>query len=63
MKTRNWTILIGIVFLGLGMLIVRPVPIPDEKDCLSLTGMVSDVYEAGVNDVVFKLQGLDKEFT
>jgi hypothetical protein len=38
------------------------VPIPDEKDCLSLKGMVSEVYEGGVNDVVFKLQGLDKEF-
>jgi hypothetical protein len=49
-------------FLGLGILIFRPVPIPDEKDCLSLKGMVSEVYEGGVNDVVFKLQGLDKEF-
>ena len=62
MKTRNWIILIGLVFLGLGILIFRPVPIPDEKDCSSLKGTVSEVYEGGVNDVVFKLQGFDKEF-
>ena len=48
MKTRNWIILIGVVFLGLGILTFRPVPIPDEKDCLSLKGTVSEVYEAGV---------------
>ena len=62
MKTRNWVILTGLVFLGLGVLIFRPIPIPDEKDCLSLKGTVSEVYEAGVKDVVFKLQGLDKTF-
>lgn len=62
MKTRSWIILVALVFLGLGILVVRPVPIPDEKDCLRLTGTVSDVYEAGVKDVVFKLQGLDRTF-
>jgi hypothetical protein len=62
MKTGNWTILIGLVFIAVGISIFRPVPIPAEKDCLSLKGTVREVYEGGVNDVVFRLQGLDKEF-
>ena len=62
MMTRNWIILTGLVFLGLGILAFRPVTTPDEKDCLSLKGTVSEVYEAGTKDVVFKLKGLDKEF-
>jgi hypothetical protein len=62
MRTRNWIILTGLGFLGLVILIFRPVPIPDEKDCLTLKGIVSEVYEAGVKDVVFKLQGIDREF-
>ena len=62
MKTRNWILLCGLIFLGLGILIFRPVPIPDEKDCLSLKGKVTDIYERGVKDVVFKLDGFDQEF-
>jgi hypothetical protein len=61
MSTR-WRILIGLVFLGLGIVMFRPVPVPDEKDCLSVKGKVTKVYEAGVNDVIFKLEGSDKEF-
>lgn len=60
--TIKWRILIGLVFLGLGILIFRPIPIPDQKDCLSVKGKVTEVYEAGFKDIVFKLQGLDKEF-
>ena len=62
MRTGNRIILTGLAFLGLGILIFRPVPIPDEKDCLSIKGTVIDIYEAGVKDVVFKLEGLDKAF-
>lgn len=57
MRTRHWIILIGLVFLGLAILIFRPVPVPDEKDCLSLKGIVVEIYEGGVKDVVFRLQG------
>lgn len=60
--TGKWRILIGLVFLGLGILIFRPVPIPDEKDCLSVKAKVTEVYEAGFKDIVFKLKGLDKQF-
>lgn len=62
MKTRNWIILTGVIFIGLGILAFRPVPIPNEKDCLVLKGTVSEVYEAGTKDVIFKLDGFDKEF-
>ena len=56
MKTRNWIIVIGLVF-GLVVLAFRPVPIPEEKDCLVLRGTVSEVSIGGVNDVIFKLRG------
>ena len=62
MRTRNWIILTALVFTGLGILVFRPVPIPDENDCLILKGTVSEIYEAATKDVVFKLKGLDKEF-
>lgn len=62
MKTRNWIILTGLVFIGLGILAFRPVPIPNEQDCIILKGTVSEVYEAGTKDVVFKLKGTDKKF-
>jgi len=62
METRNWLVLCGLIILGLGVLIFRPVPFPDEKDCLSLKGKVTEIYEAGVKDVVFKLEGFDGEF-
>jgi hypothetical protein len=62
MKTRSRIILIGVIVFGLGTLIFRPVPIPDEKDCLALKGTVTEIYEGGIKDVVFKLQGIEKEF-
>ena len=62
MKSRYWIPLTALAFLGLAILIVRPVPIPKEEDCQSLKGTVTGIYEAGVKDVVFKLQGEDKEF-
>jgi hypothetical protein len=62
MKPRNGIILSTLIFLGLGVSILRPVPIPDERDCLSVKGKVTDVYEGGVKDIVFKLHGFDKEF-
>src|SRR6478736_3742763 len=61
MKTRNWFILIGL-FLVFTILVIRPVPIPVPKDCLSLTGTVSEIYEAGTKDAVFKLQGLEEKY-
>ena len=62
MKTKNWIIVAALVLVGVGILVFRPVPIPDEEDCLTLNGTVREIYEAGVKDVVFKLQGHDKTF-
>lgn len=62
MKTRNWVVLSGLVFIGFGIMIFRPVPIPDEMDCLSIRGTVSEVYEGVVRDVIFEFEGLDKIF-
>lgn len=60
MKHRNWLVLLGIIFVGFAILAFRPVPMPEEKDCLSVKGTVSDIYEGGVKDVVFKLRGNNK---
>lgn len=47
----------------MGVLIFRPVPIPDdEQDCLSVKGIVTQIHEGGDKDIVFKLQGFDKTF-
>ncbi len=42
------------LFIG-GLLIMRPVPIPGENDCLVVKGTVDHIYEGGVKDVVFVL--------
>ncbi|HTF29052.1 MAG TPA: hypothetical protein VK625_09420 [Flavitalea sp.] len=63
MKHKSWIIPgLAIVFITILLLIFRPVPIPVERDCLTTRGIVSEVYEGGTNDVVFKLQGQHKTF-
>src|SRR5688572_27572289 len=61
MKTRNWIILIVIV-VSTGVLVFRPVPIPDEEDCLLTKGLVSQIYESGDKDISFRLHGREKIF-
>jgi len=46
-----------VVFFILGLYFFRPVPIVEEKDAITVTGIVVDIYEAGVKDVVFRLSG------
>ena len=63
MTTKKWILLIGLIFLiGLGFLAFRPIPIPEENDCLSLKGRVAEIHESGTKDVSFKLHGSDKTF-
>ena len=63
MKARNYFILVGLtLLLGLGVLILRPVPSSAERDCLVLVGKVTEVYESGVKDVVVEVEGSDKKF-
>ena len=63
MKRKSWILPgLAIAFIGLLLLVLRPVPIPLEKDCLIKKGVVSEVYEGGTNDVVFKLQDQHQQF-
>jgi hypothetical protein len=51
-----------VAFLAIVVLVLRPVPIPEEKDCLITTGTVVDIYEAGVKDIVFRLKDQGRSF-
>ena len=51
------TVSMVVAFIILGLYFFRPVPIVEEKDAITVTGVVVDIYEAGVKDVVFKLSG------
>ena len=41
--------------LILGFLIIKPVPIVAEEKAVAVQGLVVDIFEGGVKDVVFKL--------
>ena len=62
MKKKHYAIFGGLIAIIMAMILLRPVPIPDEKDCLILRGTVSEVYEGGVRDVVLKLRGHSQSF-
>ena len=62
MKKKYFAIFAGLIALVTIVLCLRPVPILAEKDCLVIKGTVSEIYEGGVKDVVFKLQGQNQSF-
>jgi hypothetical protein len=63
MKTKQWILLIAlVVFVSFFSLALRPVPIPEEKDCLTITGRVVQVYESGTKDITIRLQNVDETF-
>ena len=55
-------IVFGVAFLILGILCLRPVPIVEEKDAITVEGVVVGVYETGANDVFFKLNEDDVRY-
>jgi hypothetical protein len=58
MKKTHLTIAAAIgLFVLLAAFTLRPVPTPAEKDCLVVCGTVTNIYEGGVKDVVFTLDG------
>ena len=58
MRKRFWFLVCAcLAFFAVAILALRPVPIPEEKDCLSVTGTVTEVSEGGVKDVVIRLSG------
>ena len=51
------------MFVTLAAFTLRPVPVPeDEKECLSVTGIVSNIFEGGVKDVVITLKDNPKTY-
>jgi len=59
---RTIIILTFVSFLLLVLLIFRPVPIVPESRCLVHSGEVQDVFEAGVKDVVLRMDNTPTRF-
>lgn len=61
---KKHIIILAAIFLliVLASLTLRPVPIPEEKDCIVVTGTVEEIYEAGVKDIVFKIKNKNQKF-
>ena len=59
---KNILIVIGVLFLIIAVLIFRPVPIVSEKNAVIEKGIVSDIYEGGVNDIVFRLENNHRRY-
>jgi len=49
-------IIFAILFVVFTALIFRPVPIVTENKALVVSGIVSDIYEGSVKDIVFQLE-------
>lgn len=63
MKTKRWIISASLLaFVAFVIVAMRPVPTPEEKDCLSATGIVVQLYESGTKDITIRLKGFDQTF-
>lgn len=56
MKSKLFIGLSFFLLCAIAMVIARPVPIVSEDEALIQEGIVSDIYEGGVKDIVFKLE-------
>jgi len=62
MKPKHYLLLgVALLFIAAGYAL-RPVPTPNEKDCLVFTGVVEEINEGGYKDVLFKLKGVKREY-
>jgi hypothetical protein len=59
---KGFLIILGLAFIILCGLILKPVPILPEEECLVTSGVVVNIFEGGVKDVVFHLQGDSKSY-
>lgn len=50
------------LFFGMAFFTFKPVPIPDEGDCLIAKGVVAQIQESGTNDISIRLKGNDRIF-
>ena len=58
MKKKYIFIFLGFIFFILAAMIFRPVIVPkNAKDCLVAEGKVVRVFEGGIHDVAFRLEG------
>jgi hypothetical protein len=63
MKAKWWIISIALLlFVVFVAMTLRPVPIPEEKDCLVTTGIVVQLHESGTKDITIRLRGNDHTF-
>ena len=53
---------IGICLVVVAVLVLRPVPIVSEDKAIVETGIVANIFEAGVKDVVFMLEDIPRKF-
>jgi hypothetical protein len=63
MSKRYWFLLSACVSLfAVAILSLRPVSIPEERDCLTARGIVTEISEGGVKDLVIRLSGRKEYF-
>jgi hypothetical protein len=62
LKSVHLILSAGIVCFVVGLMIFRPVPILPENELVVLKAKVTEIYEGGVKDVNFKLEGRKEMF-
>lgn len=55
-------VVLGALIFSVAILILRPVPIISETNAITAKGIVSEIYEGGTNDIVFRLENNDRKF-
>lgn len=59
---KTTLIVLGAIFLIIAILVLRPVPMVSENAAIIEKGIVSDIYEGGNNDIVFRLENNERKF-
>jgi len=60
--TKIFLIAFSLAVVITAVLVLRPVPIISENEAITETGIVSDIYEDGDNDIVFRLENNERIF-
>lgn len=59
---KKFLIGLGLLLIVTSVLVFRPVPIVPEDQAIVETGIVSDIYEGGEHDVVFRLENKKRRY-
>ena len=62
MKKRYLILVVVGIFLTMGAGIFRPVPKPPEDELLITEGKIEKIFEGGIKDIVFQLEGSERQF-